>query len=139
MFVQTLVKLAFENSVLATKNRSMIKNFLTTEKQIKENSHNGKGIVNLYEIWKEADFKSGVDFIDRVVVPPGSAVGFHTHGGNEEMYIVLEGQALMKIEDEEIAIRKGDMILNPAGGSHSLVNNSNENIDIIVIQVGIDK
>jgi mannose-6-phosphate isomerase-like protein (cupin superfamily) len=117
----------------------MIKNFITTTKQIQEGSHEGKGVVDLYEIWCNSDFKSGVDFIDRVVVPPGSTIGFHKHGENEEMYIVLEGQGVMRIEGEKIAVNKGDMILNPAGGSHGLVNNSGDDIDILVIQVSINE
>lgn len=115
----------------------MIKNFLTTNKQIQESSHDGKGPVNLFEIWSKSDFSSKIDFIDRVVVPPGSTIGFHKHGENEEMYVVLEGQGLMNIEGEEIAVNKGDMILNPVGGSHGLVNNSKENTDILVIQVSV--
>ncbi len=117
----------------------MIKNFLTTDKQSQESSHGGTGSVDLYEIWGNSDFKSGIDFIDRVVVQPGSTIGFHKHGENEEMYIVLKGRGLMKIEDDEIAIKKGDMILNPAGGRHGLVNNSDEDIDILVLQVSINE
>lgn len=117
----------------------MIKNFLTTKKQRQESSHGGTGAVDLYEIWGNSDFKSDVDFFDRVVVPPGSTVGFHRHGKNEEMYIVLEGTGLMKIESKEISISKGDMILNPVGGRHGLVNNSSENIDLLVVQISIDE
>ena len=116
----------------------MIKNFLTTSMQPQESSHGGSGKVDLYEIWGGSDFKSNVDFFDRVVVAPGSTVGFHQHGENEEMYIVLEGHGLMRIEDREVSIKKGDMILNPAGGSHGLINNSPDNIDILVIQVGLN-
>ena len=117
----------------------MIKNYLTTEKQRQENSHGGTGEVNLFEIWGNSDFKSGIDFIDRVVVPPGSTIGFHKHGENEEMYIVLEGKALMKIEENDVTVNKGDMILNPAGGRHGLANNSDENIEILVIQICINE
>ena len=117
----------------------MIKNFLTTEKQRQETSHGGTGAVDLYEIWGNSDFRSNVDFIDRLVVPPGSTVGFHKHGKNEEMYIVLEGTGWMKIENEEIAVVKGDMILNPMSGRHGLVNNSSEDIDLLVVQVNIDE
>ena len=51
---------------------------------------------------------------------------------------MLEGNGLMNIEDEEVTVSKGDMILNPAGGRHGLVNNSAENIDLLVIQINID-
>lgn len=117
----------------------MIKNYLTAEKQRQESSHGGTGAVDLYEIWGKSDFQGDVDFIDRVVVPPDSTIGFHKHGKNEEMYIVLEGKGLMKIENEEIPVSKGDMILNPMGGRHGLVNNSSENIDLLVIQISIDE
>ena len=92
----------------------------------------------MYEIWEKANFESNIDFCDRVVVPPGSSVGYHQHGGNEEMYIVLEGEGLMTIEGEEVIVVEGDMILNPAGGRHGLSNNSVNNIDLLVIQVGMN-
>ena len=117
----------------------MIKNYLTAKRQLQKSSHEGTGAVDLYEIWKSSDFNSNIDFFDRVVVPPGSTIGFHKHGKNEEMYIVLEGNGLMKIEDDEVTVGKGDMILNPAGGRHGLVNNSRENIDILVVQIGINE
>ena len=117
----------------------MIKNYLTTDKQRQNSSHGGTGPVDLYEIWESSDFKSGVDFFDRVVVPPGSTIGFYIHGKNEEMYIVLEGNGLMRVEDDEVTVGKGDMILNPAGGRHGLINNSDLDIDILVIQLRINE
>ena len=114
-----------------------IRNFLTAEKQPQDSSHGGDGPVDLYEIWGGADFRSDVDFIDRVVVPPGSTVGYHRHGGNEEMYILLDGHGTMTIEGEQVSVKKGDMILNPAQGAHGLVNDSDGDIDLLVIQVGL--
>ena len=117
----------------------MIKNYLTAKKKLQEKSHGGTGVVALYEIWEQANFKSNIDFCDRVVIPPESAIGYHQHGSNEEMYIVLEGEGLMTIEGDEVVVKKGDMILNPIGGKHGLVNNSKSDIDLLVIQAGIDE
>jgi mannose-6-phosphate isomerase-like protein (cupin superfamily) len=115
----------------------MIRNFLHTAKQVQEGSHDGQGVVDLYEIWGRADFKSNVDFMDRVVIPPKSTIGYHKHGNNEEIYILLEGQGTMTIDNEPVAVKKGDMILNPAFGEHGLVNDSDSNIDLLVIQIGL--
>jgi mannose-6-phosphate isomerase-like protein (cupin superfamily) len=115
----------------------MIKNYYSAEKQLQQASHGGKGPVDLYEIWDRQNFNSDIDFLDRVVVPPDSSIGYHQHGDNEEMYILLDGEGLMTIDGKEVVVRKGDMILNPAGGHHGLVNNSAEDIDLLVIQVGI--
>ena len=115
----------------------MIRNFYTASKQVQEKSHDGSGSVDLYEIWERADFASNVDFCDRVVIPPGSSVGYHQHGNNEEMYILLAGEGLMTIDGKETVVCTGDMILNPPGGRHGLINNSDVNIDLLVIQVSI--
>jgi len=117
--------------------RTNIRNFLTAEKQVQSSSHGGEGPVDLYEIWGGADFQTAVDFLDRVVVPPGTTVGYHRHGENEEMYILLDGQGTMTIEGEAVAVKKGDMILNPANGAHGLVNDSDGDIDLLVLQVGV--
>ncbi len=119
-------------------NKYMIKNYLSTTKQLQEGSHGGVGNVELYEIWSHADFKSNIDFIDRVVVPPNSTIGHHQHGDNEEMYVILEGEGTMTIEDETVVVRKGDMILNPKRGKHGLKNSSKSNINILVIQIGVE-
>ena len=115
-----------------------IKNFLTAERQQRGSSHGGQGPVDLYEIWGRGDFESSVDFIDRMVVPPGSTVGTHRHGANEEeMYVMLAGEATMTLEGETVTVRRGDMILNPPAGSHGLINDSAAPVDLLVIQVGI--
>jgi mannose-6-phosphate isomerase-like protein (cupin superfamily) len=115
----------------------MIKNFLKTDKQKRTNSHDGEGPYDLYEIWAGDDFKSKTEFIDRMVVKPGSVVGYHKHGNNEEMYIILEGQGTMTIDGQSRRVAKGDMILNPPGGQHGLVNDSDADIDILVIQISL--
>jgi len=113
----------------------MIKNFLNTQAQSLKNSHNGEGPYKLFEIWNKSDFNSNVDFIDRIIIPPKSTIGKHEHGNNEEIYIILEGQATMIIDGKSQPVKKGDMILNTAFSEHGLINNSNTDIDILVIQV----
>ncbi len=115
----------------------MIKNYISTPKQTREGSHDGIGPYDLFEIWGRSDFQSGVDFIDRMTIPPGSTVGYHKHGNNEEMYVVLEGQGTMTINNSAHAIKKGDMALNPPGGEHGLVNDSNADIELLVIQLSL--
>ena len=80
----------------------------------------GLETFELYEIWSRSDFKSNIDFIDRVVVPPDSTIGYHQHGDNEEMYIILEGEGAMTIEGDTVLVGKGDMILNPMQGKTRL-------------------
>ncbi len=118
---------------------AVIKNFLSAQKQVQDRSHGGQGPVGLFEIWGGSDFAGGVDFVDRMVIPAKSTIGYHRHGNNEEMYIVLAGQGTMTVDGEKIPVKKGDMILDPAFGEHGLVNDSDADIDLLVIQIGLDK
>lgn len=116
----------------------MIKNYLDDSVRQYATSHEGSGLSALYELWDRADFSSNVDFIDRLVIPPNGTVGYHTHGNNEEMYIVLEGQGTMTVGTEPTKVEKGDMILNPPGGAHGLINGSSADIDVLIIQLHVE-
>jgi mannose-6-phosphate isomerase-like protein (cupin superfamily) len=116
----------------------MIKNFLQVpKKQI--TSHDGVGKVDLYQLWDAPDFNSNIDFFRRYVIPSKSSIGYHKHGNNEELYIILKGRGTMTIGQKEITVEKGDIIKNPPFGWHGLVNDSEENLDLLVFQVSIDE
>lgn len=115
----------------------MIRNFLETKKGIQTSAHDGEGEVELYEIWGRSDFLSNCDFIDRQIIPPNSTVGYHKHGNNEEMYILLEGSGVMTVNGETFKVKKGDMIKNEPYSEHGLVNDSSGNIDLLIIQINI--
>jgi len=60
-------------------------------------------------------------------VNPGEELPFHSHN-NEEIYFVLEGGGLMKIEGykEEIKLEKYLSVYIPDGRKHYTINNGNE-------------
>jgi mannose-6-phosphate isomerase-like protein (cupin superfamily) len=112
----------------------MIRNFLTCEKEIAENSHDGIGRIEIQKVFRRKDFSGAWDFALRVLMPPSSSMGLHEHGEDEEMYIILNGEGLMTIEDQEHRVSKGDMILNRPGGRHGLLNNGSEEMELLIIQ-----
>jgi len=115
----------------------MIRNFLTTEKIIDENSHGGQGTIEIQKMYRREDFQGAWDFALRVVMPPHSSMGVHEHGEDEEMYIILKGEGLMIIEGEEKRVSKGDMILNKPHGTHGLLNDSSEQLELLIIQASL--
>jgi uncharacterized cupin superfamily protein len=51
------------------------------------------------------------------VVPPGKTqCPFHCHHGEEEMFLILEGQGKLRFGDQRYPIRKHDVIACPQGG-----------------------
>lgn len=61
-----------------------------------------------------------------IAVPPGKrAFPFHNHQVNEEMFFVLEGAGEIRIGNERLPIRAGDVIACPPGGketAHQIIN-----------------
>ena len=60
------------------------------------------------------------------VLPPGKAqCPFHCHHGEEEMFLVIEGEGELRFGDKRYPIRQHDVIACPTGGSdvaHQIIN-----------------
>ncbi len=60
------------------------------------------------------------------VLPPGKVqCPFHSHHGEEEMFLILEGEGELRFGDSRYAIRKHDVIACPTGGpdvAHRIIN-----------------
>jgi quercetin dioxygenase-like cupin family protein len=68
--------------------------------------------------------QSGVPGKDIVIgtatLPPGTAIGFHTHPGDEAGY-VLKGTLILKTRGQpDRTLKAGDSFFNPRGAIHSL-------------------
>ena len=60
------------------------------------------------------------------VLPPGKAqCPFHCHHGEEEMFLILEGEGELRFGDQRYPIRRHDVIACPPGGpevAHQIIN-----------------
>jgi uncharacterized cupin superfamily protein len=60
------------------------------------------------------------------VLPPGKAqCPFHNHHGEEEMFLILEGEGVLRFGKERYPIRAHDVIACPTGGpevAHQIIN-----------------
>ncbi len=97
--------------------------------------HDGIGLCDNRELYSSADFETRLLFLSHTVIPPGATIGYHTHGEDEEMYIILAGRAVMTVNGEKREVRAGDAILNRRGWSHGLENTSEEPVTIMVFLV----
>lgn len=98
-----------------------------------ERCHKG-GMVFLREVFNKKLLESGFNFLHYSLIPPGSTIGTHQHINNEEIYIILEGQGLMFLNEQPFNIKAGDAILTKHGDTHALVNNSESDISILVVE-----
>jgi uncharacterized cupin superfamily protein len=60
------------------------------------------------------------------VLPPGKVqCPFHVHHGEEEMFLILDGEGELRFGEERYPIRKHDVIACPTGGpevAHQIIN-----------------
>jgi quercetin dioxygenase-like cupin family protein len=58
--------------------------------------------------------------IGTAALPPGSAIGFHTHPGDEAGY-VLKGPLILKVRGQpDRTLKAGESFFNPRGVVHSI-------------------
>lgn len=60
------------------------------------------------------------------VLPPGKAqCPFHSHRGEEEMFLILDGEGELRFGDQRYPLRRHDVIACPSGGpevAHQIIN-----------------
>jgi mannose-6-phosphate isomerase-like protein (cupin superfamily) len=101
-----------------------------------DSAHDGEGIVSAARIVTSADIDGPCTFMDYVEVPPGSSIGDHRHAGDEEeFYLVLSGQGVMRIGDDVFPVTPGDLVRNPPSGLHGLANTGTDPIRLFVFEL----
>lgn len=65
---------------------------------------------------------AGVEFVSLLTLEPGASIGDHPHQKEEELYLVLEGEGLGRLDGESFPVGPGDAYLCKASHSHGLVN-----------------
>jgi len=61
------------------------------------------------------------------ILPPGKrGCPYHLHHAQEEMFLILEGSGTLRVADEMLPLKKGDVIFIPAGPEypHQIINTS---------------
>ncbi len=67
------------------------------------------------------------------VYQPRAYVEVHSHRIQEQVYHVLDGEALMEIEGERTVVRKDDVIFIPPGVKHAIYNTGMTDLRFIVV------
>ena len=77
-----------------------------------------------------------------VTVEPGKrAYPFHNHLGNDEMFVILEGEGTYRYGDGEHPVQAGDVCGAPRGGpdtAHQLINTGSSTLKYIGISTSND-
>jgi mannose-6-phosphate isomerase-like protein (cupin superfamily) len=102
---------------------------------VKKPSHGGEGLVDHAYLFTHDELDTNLQFVLLCNLEPGSSIGYHQHGENEEVYAILEGSGVMRVNDEIREVIAGDVILNKPGWSHGLENHADVPLKVLVFEV----
>ena len=74
--------------------------------------------------------------IKRIVVKPGKRLSLQKHFHRSEHWIVVEGTALVMVQDKETLVRPNESTYIPMGNTHRLENPGKVDVVLIEAQVG---
>ena len=94
---------------------------------------------------KEENFKGGegelcasyyLDDMHRIMkaaLKPGASIGYHCHDNGSEIIEILSGEGKVLYDDGEEPLKAGAVHYCPKGHSHSLINDSNKDLEFLAV------
>lgn len=104
------------------------------KKNVIKNPHQGKGVIEIYEILSQEDMGGSVKVFSKVVMKSNSVIGYHKHTGESEAYYILKGSGIFIDEKEKKRyVKAGDVCLIKSGESHGMKNDNDKDMEIIAL------
>jgi quercetin dioxygenase-like cupin family protein len=64
---------------------------------------------------------------------PGQSHALHAHAGMDKMYFVVEGEGLFLLDDRELPMKAGDLLMAPDGVPHGVRNDSHGRLLVLAV------
>ena len=85
-----------------------------------------------YEVLLDADYCK----VKRLWVNPGHRPSYQYHYKRSEVWIIVQGEATVTLDDIEKIYQIGEVVNVPVGMKHRVENRKNEDLKFIEVQVG---
>lgn len=86
----------------------------------------------------EENLGKAVKTYARITVPPGSAMGYHQHVGDYEIYYILEGEGEYNDNGTPVPAHPGDVFKCNDGEYHSIKNVGDSDVVFIALIVATE-
>jgi len=111
----------------------MIKRKDSYETKINENMRGGEGSVKIEPLLTPEEMNTKGRLYAKLIIEPGSSIGYHIHEGEMESYHIVSGEALYDDNGETVTLYPGDTTHTPAGSGHSIKSVGSETLVVIAL------
>ncbi len=108
----------------------MIRKASDMKTESREKMRGGEGVVELRHYFAPEEFGARMRLCAKLTLPPGASIGEHAHNGEDEVYLILKGSGVVREAEGERRVNAGDAVLTGRGGSHAVVNDGAEPLEI---------
>ncbi len=84
-----------------------------------------------FVIEDEAHYK-----LKRIEVNPGQRLSYQFHHHRQEFWTIVEGEAVVTLDDKEFDLKYGESIFIPLGSKHRIENRGSELLVLVEVQTG---
>ncbi len=74
----------------------------------------------------------------KVTLNPGHSMNYHCHDRRDEVWSIIRGTGRTVVDGFERSVNVGDVISMKAGEKHTIINNSDDELQLIEVQLGRD-
>ena len=78
-------------------------------------------------------------YVDHLILTPGSSEGLHSHASVGEVYYVLDGEGQVTVAGESAAIGKGDGVPIVPDQAHAVANTGPRDLELMIIGIATEK
>ena len=74
--------------------------------------------------------------LKRIEVNPGQKLSYQFHSKRQEQWTIIEGNATIVLDGEEISLAYGQSVFIPLGANHRIMNLTDKPVVFIEVQTG---
>ena len=102
--------------------------------ELRSNMRGGDGTVKIEHFWEpKTEMLGPARMAAKLTLPPGASIGFHNHEKEEELFVIVKGQAEADDNGTKVLLGPGDTLLTGNGAGHAIRNTGDGDLEIVAV------
>ena len=95
----------------------------------------GTGTILFEDIVDNDELYNLTNLYSVITLKQNCGIGYHQHIGEEEVMLIIKGNALYNDDGLECVVTKGDVCICKEGHHHSILNQETEDVVVIALKL----